>query len=197
MKKIVLFGIFFLSGCGQLPSPSDYTGQDSDGILQVVWRVGPELNCGSGFVITYNGKDYLCTAAHVVSEKGGILELRYADGKPVPFSAGLPYLQAGNDFALFSLMNLPANVKRWAVASARVQEKTQAIGYANGENKTKREGVASKVTMEISAPIESGMSGGIVIQDGKAVGIIINQIVRTGQTTSEAVVLENALEGLR
>jgi S1-C subfamily serine protease len=195
MKKIVLFSFLFLSSCSQLPSPQEYTGQASDGILQVVWRVGPELNCGSGFVISYKGKDYLCTAAHVVSQKGGILELRFADGKPVPFIAGSLVSLTDADCAFFSLMSLPANVKRWDIASAQLKP-TQAIGYANGENRTERKGSTSKITMEIDAPIESGMSGGIVIQEGKAVGIITNQLISGGKQTSQAAVLENVLEGL-
>lgn len=203
----ILFAMFTLTyGCGQVTSPQGQTSevaikypiQDSDGIVLVCHRVGIESSWGTGFIVSYKNKDVLVTAAHVVDDPKGVLQLYYPDGKPIPFVAVRAFKDVENDAAMFVLQGLPANVKRWPVAEPTVQGRVQAIGFAEGERREVVKGYVKKVTLELSAQIEGGMSGGIIIDaSGRAVGIITHQVMKAGSpNTSQGSVLVEALAQL-
>ena len=183
-----------LSEVAEAPT-EPYSGA-SDGVLIVNYRNGPRVSGGSGFIVRQQGGlDVLCTAAHVINSPDSVLELFYADGvTPVPFTAGRTYVNEDNDSAFVVLSGLPSNVKRWEVGEARSRGTITSIGYPGFYQK--REVINGKIInikMFVSTPINSGMSGGIVIENGKAVGIVTHQ----AGNESWCTVLADAIEAVR
>jgi S1-C subfamily serine protease len=202
MRYLLMGAVLFLAGCAGAPVSHEkvseistaYSTVECDGVITVAYKVGSVTSWGSGFIIKHNGRDLLCTAAHVVSEPNGILQLFYSDGRPVPFTAISVTKNLSNDAAFFVIEGLPANVKRWEVGAVNTKNKVQVIGYPENRREQSK-GTVNKITMELSVPVKGGMSGGIVIgPDGKAAGIVTHQIMMDGKNTASlCAVLEDAL----
>lgn len=174
-----------------------YTPVENDGVLMLGYKVGAVTSWGSGFVVRYKEKDVLCTAAHLMSDGPGILQLYYSNGVPVPFSSVKEINNLNNDSGFFILTGLPDSVKRWEVGEVRSNESVTCIGYP--ENKrTEARGKVERVIMYVTVPIEAGMSGGIVVANGKAVGITTHKILVDGTNSkTQCTVLADALSSMR
>jgi S1-C subfamily serine protease len=144
-------------------------------------------------------KGYLITANHVV-EGATKLELAY-DGKVVG-QAELVVADPANDIAILKpiLPGAPHPIIPFAAASARLGERVFTLGYPAPDVL----GMALKMTsgevsamsgndvasgrmddarlLQVSIPIHSGNSGGPVIDSqGRAVGIVISKMNKTGE----------------
>ena len=174
-----------------------YTPVENDGVFVVAYKVGAITSWGSGFVVRYKDKDVLCTAAHLMSDGPGILQLYYGNGVPVPFSSIQEWKNLANDSDFFVLTGLPDSVKRWEVGEARSKSAVTCIGYPENKRSEGR-GKIEQVIMYITVPIEAGASGGIVIADGKAIGIATHKVLIDGTNSkTQCTVLADALSAMR
>lgn len=134
---------------------------------------------GSGFVVSADG--HVLTNAHVVQ---GCRELR-VDGQP----AELVSISEEFDLALLeSTPNGQKSVAVFSATSARLNSDITAVGFPyagllGGLNVTRGSVSSLKglggdaTTMQITAPIQSGNSGGpLLSSDGEVVGVVVSKL---------------------
>ncbi len=143
---------------------------------------GPVMSYGSGFFVDDAG--YLLTNAHVVKDCG-YPTLRFGDGRTEPIV--IVARDEANDLALLKIRGRsPAYAKFRGAPPIRLGESVVVFGYPlsgylskNGNLSTGL--VASlagagdhEAEMQISAPVQSGNSGGPVVdQSGHVVGVVV------------------------
>lgn len=199
-----------ITGCGGARSTIDtmpevfseisskpYIPVENDGVLMLGYKVGTVTSWGTGFIVRYKDKDILCTAAHLMSDGAGVLQLYYSNGVPVPFSSVQEIHNLNNDSGFFVLTGLPDSVKRWEVGEARSSSSVTCIGYPETKRAEVR-GKVEQIIMYVTVPIEAGMSGGVVVADGKAVGITTHKVLIDGTNSkTQCTVLADALSAMR
>jgi S1-C subfamily serine protease len=131
---------------------------------------------GTAFCVTWKGSEYICTAAHVLSEKGGEIHLKSEDNQEIPANIGRVLVDVENDTAIMSVSGLHPNVKRWLLGQANVGDKIVISGFSGDWGRINSEGNILRVSVQTSAAIKSGMSGGLLRSGDRAVGIATNQL---------------------
>ena len=138
----------------------------------------PSLSSGSGFFVSANGE--VLTNAHVVNGCSSIT----VDGEAATL------LAASNDFdlALLKVDSAKGPVASFSAAPAKLNSDVTVVGFPlsgllGGINVTRGSissptGFQGDVTrMQITAPVQSGNSGGPVIgQDGSIIGVVVSKL---------------------
>jgi serine protease Do len=133
---------------------------------------------GTGFFVS--GKGHVLTNNHVVAGCGQIT----VNGAP----ATLVQASAGQDLALVKVASSPATPAAFADSSARLNSDVTVVGYPlagllGGINVTRGSvsslsGIGGDVTtMQITAPVQPGNSGGPVVDSaGRVVGVVVAKL---------------------
>jgi hypothetical protein len=123
--------------------------------------------CGTGFAIRHNGETYVLTAAHIVNQDGYTIEF---EDEAAQFSE---VWLCGKDAAILKMRTTPANARILDVCTSPLAngDSLQALGYAHAGALLKTKGIFLKRGI-MTCPIETGMSGGPVLRDGKAIGLV-------------------------
>lgn len=159
--SVCLF-VCLIAGCVQPMRPA------SPIMIQGIKTTGDTIRSaqGTAFVVEHNGRGYMVTATHVI------------DGRRLG-ATGLPI--AGNSWTIgdataYSLRYIPDHVQPLKVGTPQAGDPAVAVGYASGLSYTVRGRVTAHNVKQgvgvMSGLILPGMSGGPVICDGKAVGVI-------------------------
>ncbi len=162
--------------------PEDTPPGDTEGGQDRDKGKGPVTAYGSGFFVDDAG--YVLTNAHVVKDCGGP-RLRFGDGRmePALIVAG----DEDNDLALLKIRGRsPAFAKFRAAPPIRLGESVVVFGYPLSGYLSKSGNLSTglvaslagagdnEAEMQISAPIQSGNSGGPVVdQSGHIVGVVV------------------------
>jgi uncharacterized protein len=142
-----------------------------------------KATAGSGFVISTDG--YFLTCAHVV-ESGGEIKVRIGDKT---YSAKVVRADRRNDTALLKLEGESFTPLALAQSIPEMGDKVFTIGYPNpdiqGDAAKYTDGAVSALsgfqddvrTMQITAPIQGGNSGGALVDAaGNVVGLVVSQL---------------------
>lgn len=119
---------------------------------------------GSGFVVGYEGKDYIVTNYHVV-ENATRIAVRFEDGSSTP--ADLVGYDRFSDLAVLLPASLPTGTRPLPIANSSdlaVGETVVAIGSPFGLSGTLTVGVVSALNRVLSDPVASPFSIGGAIQ---------------------------------
>lgn len=147
-------------------------GFDAEKTYDSVFVIYADLSLGSGFSI---GKDLIITNAHVVADAGKITVVNYRGDE---FSANISALDEELDIATLWVDNADFPVlKILDYRESKVGEDVYAIGTPNSMDYTLTKGVLSAKDrrlgsnhyLQIDAAINSGNSGGPLLNDSGAV----------------------------
>ena len=173
-------------------SPSEIFENISPAVFKIYTSTGTQEFQGSGFFITNNG--IAVSNYHVF--KGttiGLENIILSDGSTFKIEKVF-YKSEIHDFIIFKV-NIPNKVCSVKIANItpKIGEKIYTIGSPRGLDNTFSSGEISQIRdngniLQISAPIDHGSSGGILLNSkGEAVGITSGGIDESGANLNYAI----------
>lgn len=166
-------------------SPSDIFQKLSSAVFKIHTTDGVNAVQGSGFFIASNG--VAVSNYHVFKGTAvGYEEIILEDGTKYKLDE-VYFKSEENDFIIFKV-RVPKNVNYITISSstAKVGEKVYTIGSPRGLDNTFSSGEISQIRengkiLQISAPIDHGSSGGVLLNSkGEAIGITSGGIDTSG-----------------
>ena len=195
-----LFSLFIVvfAGCGSIRNRSteDIEGRDfrdiivteqlevagiddcDNPVVVIQSARSSEISCGSGTLVNYEGRLYVVTARHVISD-GGTLSVWQGE-KRINVSLGTPRELISADIAIIPVTEthgrLATMIMDLNIPTA--DERCIAAGYVENEQYVEKTGVITEASLS-TIRVEAGMSGGPIIIDGKIAGVTTSQVIRT------------------
>lgn len=186
---LIIGGIFFLN-----KGESIKTIRKSVVKINVYDKSGEVIQTGSGFIVF--DKNILVTNAHVIT--GGNSADAISENDEKLFVDGAIYYNQDGDIAILKLNN-QNNIKPLKISTKyNVGDKVIAIGSPLGIKNSVSDGMISNIledkTIQHSAPISSGSSGGTLFNSkGKVIGMNTATIV-DGQNINLSIPIEKIKE---
>jgi len=132
--------------------------------------------CGSAFLTKYKEQKVIVTALHVV-EHGNIYRFYTEDRKRIDVLIEKLVVIHGLDTAVFFITYTSAFITPMEPGTLYIGGDCTTIGYPDGKERKSFSGKSINVVTGTTANVDSGMSGGPVVSNGKVVGVISSKVV--------------------
>lgn len=128
-------------------------------------------NKGTGFAIKYKDTPVIITAYHVLEDVDEII-FQTESGKRVLIKTNKIVNIPRFDTSIIFYSDCSASVRTLEMDTLRIDDKITVIGFPGLSSKTISVGHVQNIRLATSAIVKHGMSGGPVIKNGRAVGLI-------------------------
>jgi S1-C subfamily serine protease len=158
-------------------------------------RVAQVTQHGSGSFVKHNGKIYIVTARHVVADSPiGKVQFLTFDKKEIKVTIVKTFHVESLDTTVYEVTDVSAKIKYYELGDVNVGDTTENIGFPLGGDIFKSTGRVLGISISGSGFVESGMSGGPVLKDGKLVGVITSKVQGSGGPVDQKSVSTKALD---
>jgi hypothetical protein len=94
------------------------------------------------------------------------------------------------DTAVFVVKNMSAKITPLEAGNFRILQKCQTIGFPENGDKAIYTGRSIKMGITTTSRVDSGMSGGPTLSQGKVVGIISSKILNQDKKGAQSVIIK-------
>jgi len=150
-------------------------------------------SCGSAFVTKFQGRTVIVTAFHV-TQGMNVYQFYTEDRKYVKVLIEKIVFVPQLDATVFFVSYVSAEITPLEHNTAQIGKVCTTTGYPAEGPKTTHLGKLLSSSIESSAVVDRGMSGGPVISNGKVVGIISAKIVTNGPEESVLIRLSDIFD---
>jgi S1-C subfamily serine protease len=142
---------------------------------------------GTAFVVKRNDDVYIISALHVVS---GMNQFKFytRDRKWVSVEVKNINRYDSLDAVVFHVKSISAKINPLLYTNFNTRTKCTTIGFPHNDKYTTGEGKIIGSYTSTSCYVESGMSGGPVISDGKVIGMISSKVLGSSDGTKSIII---------
>lgn len=197
MFKTSLFSVICLLfvGCSYFPGSNPRHSEDRMVAFRVRCQQGSLTSHGSGFSIRHGGRTYIVTAGHVI-RGGGVISIHDSLGYVLPYTPVTVYDHVGSDVALIHVSSISPRVRQLSVGEMSVGFEAEGLGFPGEQELVESWGKIFPSPIKTSLRIHEGMSGGPVIQKGKAVGVLNSRLIDKNEDR-EYTLISDLLDALQ